>query len=208
MDLSRRNLLSTVGSVAVWSLCGLAVSRRAVAATVSPVLVAWLREVDEQARSLKAEGLSQAAWQSQMEALYGRVPFPDLLKLVDLLVSSFLVLQGELYGRHFDRLRDEGDDRIVIAAASDRSFGPGDCSTVSQDRNNVHWFTATKDRSFVLDLGVASLEPAGTTGPFEGQDPNKSSRIYLDLDPRASSVPGTISQARRLTESAAYRRYG
>jgi hypothetical protein len=122
-------------------------------------------------------------------------------------VSSFLVLQGELRGRHFDRLRDEGGDQIWIAATSDRSFGPGDCSTGSQDRNNVHWFTAKKDCSFVLDLGVGHLSPTGTTEPLEGQHPNKTNRIYLDFDPRAA-VPGTISKARRLSEADAYRLYG
>src|ERR1700733_12027705 len=84
MVLSRRDMLSIVGSLAVWSFCGLAVSRRAMASTVSPIVLAWLREVDNLARDLRAEALPQAAWQTQMEALYGRIPFSELLKLVDL----------------------------------------------------------------------------------------------------------------------------
>jgi len=83
MTLSRRGLLSTVGSLAVWSLCELAVSRRAVASTLSPILVAWLKEVDELARSLRDDVVSQSAWQSQMEALYRRVRLHDLLRFMD-----------------------------------------------------------------------------------------------------------------------------
>jgi hypothetical protein len=258
MVLSRRDLLSTVGSLAVWTLCELAVSRRATASTVSPILTAWLREVDELARSLGGDALTQAAWRSQMESLYGRVPFSELLKVVDLdalardaplpttgesqlslprleglparpayygfvggfragrsipphahnhLVSSFLVLQGELRGRHFDRLRDE-EDSMAIAATSDRVFRPGDFSTVTQGRNNVHWFTARTDHSFILDIGVADLAPAGTMHPLEGQQRGKTGRIYVDVDRCVAGVPGAVAKARRLTETEAYRRYG
>jgi hypothetical protein len=56
--------LSTAASLAVWSFCQLAVSRRAAAATVSPILIAWLRDVDEVARRVKADALSQADWQA------------------------------------------------------------------------------------------------------------------------------------------------
>jgi len=230
------------------------------ASTVSPILTKWLRDVNDLARSLKDEVLSQDAWQSQMEALYGRVPLADLLRLVDVdalvrraplpsvgesfeelelpaieglparpafyrvvagfragrsipphahnhLASSFLVLQGELRGRHFDRVRDIDADQMSIKATSDRAFAPGDSSTVSQDRNNVHWFTATKDHSFVLDLGVGGLTRTGTIAPLPGQHPNKMNRIYLDLGPHASK-PGMVSRAHRLLEADAYRLYG
>jgi hypothetical protein len=260
MALSRRELLSTAGSLAVWSFCQLAVSRRAMASTVSPILLGWLRDVDDLARSLGAAALTQGQWRSQMDALYRRVPFAELVKLVDLdalvlraplpaigesferlsfprleglpadpafysfvggfragrsipphghnhIVSSFLVLQGELRGRHFDRLRDEGD-WISIAATSDRSFGPGDFSTVSQDRDNVHWFTARKDHSFILDIGVGDLAPSGTTQPLEGQQRGKTGRIYLDVDHGVLGGAGPTAKVRRVSEREAYRLYG
>jgi hypothetical protein len=62
------------------------------------------------------------------------------------LVSSFLVLKGERRGRHFDRLRDDGE-HVWIALTIDRPFRQGDFSTVSQERDNVHWFTAERDES-------------------------------------------------------------
>lgn len=255
--ISRRALLSLAGSLAAWSFCELAISRCAMASTVSPILVAWLRDVDELARSLRGETLSQALWREQMAALYRRVPFADLLALVDIdalvrraplpsrgeafdelvfpnveglpprpafyrvvagfragrsipphahnhLVSSFLVLRGQLRGRHFDRVRDDGDE-IWTTPTGDRTFVAGDSSTVSQERDNIHWFTAERDRSFVLDLGVGGLSASGTVGPLGGQDPNKTNRIYLALDPRASEG---ATKARRLSEVDAYRRYG
>jgi hypothetical protein len=124
------------------------------------------------------------------------------------LVSSFLVLQGELRGRHFDRLRDEGD-HVWITPTVDRSFHQGDFSTVSQVRDNIHWFTAEQDNCFIMDCGVAGLSSpaiALTTTPH--QSPTKAGRVYLDVPdgllPR--SIDGTC--VTRLSEPEAYRIYG
>ncbi len=257
---SRRDLVSTLGSLAVWSLCQLAVSRCAAASAVAPLLVQWLREVDELARSVAREAVSQAQWREQMQALYRRVPLADLTAMVDPealvqrapmpslgesfeelpriegmppapafyaivggfragrsipphahnhIVSSFVVLRGELRGRHFNRLRDErsehGDhDAIWVAPTDDRIFHPGDFSVVTQERDNVHWFTSLRDGSFLIDFGVCDLAPAGTVEPLKGQNPLKSGRIYLAIPDPVE----TTTRAARLSEADAYRRFG
>jgi len=260
VSLSRREFLKTTANgLAVAWLCGLAISRRAVASTVSPAVIRWLKEVDDLARAVKTQ-LPQTEWQRQMEALYRRVPLSDLLQLIDFetlvaraelpargelfeglslpaveelptkpgsyravagfrkgrsipphghnhLVSSFLVLKGELRGRHFDRLRDDGE-HVWIAPTIDRPFRQGDFSTVSQERDNVHWFTAERDESFMMDFGVAGLTPTGTTLSLPGQSERTAGRLYLDVtaQPLAKTTVGT--RVARISEPEAYRIYG
>jgi hypothetical protein len=261
VQFSRREFLKgTANALAVGWLCGLAISRRAVASTVAPVVVRWLREVEDLARAMKSEKLAQLDWQRQMEALYRRVPLADLLQLIDFttlvrraqlpargelfeglslprlegfpdqttfyravagfsrgrsipphghnhLVSSFLVLKGEVRGRHFDRLRDEGD-HVWIAPSIDRPFRPGDFSTVSQDRDNVHWFTAEQDGSFMMDFGVAGLSATGTTLALPGQSAKTAGRLYLDVTAQPPTRSKDGARAARLSEIEAYRIYG
>jgi len=259
VSFSRRDFLKgTANALAVGWLCGLAISRRAIASTISPIVVRWLSEVEDLARAMKSEKLAQADWQRQMEALYNRVPLSELLQLIDFttlvlraqlpargelfdglslpriegfpdettfyraiagfrkgrsipphghnhLVSSFLVLQGELRGRHFDRLRDDGE-YVWIAPSIDRPFRRGDFSTVSQDRDNVHWFTAEEDDSFMMDLGVAGLRPTGATHALPAQ--SWPSRLYLDVTPGPSPQSKNGTRVARLSEAEAYRIYG
>jgi hypothetical protein len=114
-----------------------------------------------------------------------------------------------LHGRHFDRVRDEpgehgNRDAIWVAPSDDRVFHPGDFSVVTQDRDNVHWFTALSDGSFLVDFGVCDLAPAGTVEPLKGQSSPKSGRIYLAIPDAVE----TSTRAPRLSEADAYRRYG
>jgi hypothetical protein len=132
----------------------------------------------------------------------------------DNLVSSFLVLKGELHGRHFDRSRDDGDE-ILVKPTIDRAFKIGQFSTVSDFKDNVHWFTATTDRSFIFDLGVSKIDlnwsTKGQTARWKADaksGPNsKSGRVYLDID-RRISTEGDAFRVSRLTHEEAYHRYG
>jgi hypothetical protein len=261
VSFSRREFLkATCNALAVGWLCGLAISRRAVASTISPVVIRWLWEVEELARVVKAERLAQTEWQRQMEVLYNRVPLSDLLQLIDFttlvqrarlpargelfeglslprvegfpdgttfykgvagfrkgrsipphghnhLVSSFLVLQGELRGRHFDRLRDE-DDHVWIAPTIDRPFRRGDFSTVSQGHDNVHWFTAERDESFMVDFGVAGLSSTGSVLGLPTQSAKSAGRVYLDVSPGSATEFDDGKRVARLSEAEAYRIYG
>jgi hypothetical protein len=261
MSFSRRDFLkiSANGRAVAW-LCGLAVSRRAMASTVSATVVHWLWEVEELAREMKSERLAQADWQGQMEVLYQKVPLGDLLGCIDFttlvrraelpargelfetlllprlegfptettfyralagfkkgrsipphghnhLVSSFLVLQGELRGRHFDRLRDDGD-HVWITPTIDRPFRQGDFSTISQARDNVHWFTAEQDNSFMMDLGVGGLSSSGVTLAPPNQSTRTAGRVYLDVTSRLLPRSKDGTRVRRLSEAEAYRIYG
>ncbi len=127
-------------------------------------------------------------------------------------------LVSALHGRHFERVRDEGDD-CFIRPTIDKEFGAGAFSTVSDRRDNVHWFFAMNDGAFVLDLGVAHLDPhwqqpamtperrAYWKAEAASRPPGKSDRVYLNIL-AGKRVEDGLWRVPRMIEQEAYKRYG
>src|SRR3954447_15750242 len=89
----------------------------------------------------------------------------------DKMATGFLVLKGRLRGRHWDRVED-GDDHYLIRPTIDRGFAPGEFSTVSDHRDNVHWFTNLQNEpAFLFNVHVIGINPENT---------NVAGRVYVD----------------------------
>jgi hypothetical protein len=73
------------------------------------------------------------------------------------MVSQHLVLQGEMRGRHYERLRDE-PGWLVVRPTIDKVFRTGDFSSISDQRDNVHWFVTTSERAYTLDAIVDNID--------------------------------------------------
>ena len=114
----------------------------------------------------------------------------------DKMATGFLVLNGKLHGRHFDRVED-GDDHYLIRPTIDRTFTPGEFSTVSDHKDNVHWFTAETDDAFLFNVHVFGINPTNT---------NVSGRVYVD--PMGEKVSGGLIKAPKITHTEANRLYG
>jgi hypothetical protein len=232
--------------------------------------VRWLHDADDLAASVRAGKITATQWQSQMEALLGRIDLPDLLRFIDFdtlarratlptrgesfgklvlpkaaglpselkfyhnlagfhrgrsipphghdnLVSSFFVLKGDLHGRHFERIRDEGDD-CFIRPTIDKNFSAGDFSTVSEQRDNIHWFFAMSEGAFLFDLGVGNLDPNWVPQALTPERraywkaeaatrPDKSGRVYLNVL-AGKRVESNSWRVPRMIEQEAYKRYG
>jgi len=112
------------------------------------------------------------------------------------MATAFLILKGSFHGRHYDRLEDE-TDHIIIKPTIDQSFGSGGYSTISDYKDNVHWFKASSEPSFIFNIHVLNL-------PFD--DTRPTGRVYLDPDGEQLS-DGRI-RARRIRYKEAYRLYG
>lgn len=112
----------------------------------------------------------------------------------DNMATAFLVLQGEFAGKHYDRL-EEDKKFMIIKPTIDRSFGPGGCSTVSDHKDNVHWFKATSDTGFIFNIHVLNVEAGRGSG-----------RVYVD--PQGEKLSGGRIKARRLRGLEAYKLYG
>jgi hypothetical protein len=111
------------------------------------------------------------------------------------MATSFLVLQGEFEGKHYDRLEDL-DKHMIIKPTIDRKFTPGQYSTVSDHKDNVHWFKATSDEGYIFNIHVLNVDP----------DIKKGGRVYVD--PAGEKLSGGRIKADKLKASEAFKRYG
>ena len=109
------------------------------------------------------------------------------------MATAFLILKGNFRGRHFDRLEDDGQ-HMIIRPTIDRAFAPGEHSTVSDFKDNVHWFTATSERAFIFNIHVMNVKP-GRTG-----------RVYID--PNGEKLAGNRIRARKVDHAEVNRLYG
>jgi hypothetical protein len=110
--------------------------------------------------------------------------------------TGFIVLKGNFHGRHWDRVETHAD-HYLIRPTIDRRFGPGELSTISDHKDNVHWFQALSEPGFVFNVHVVGYDPA--------QD-GSSGRLYLDPD--GEKVAGGLIRARKMTVTEAHRKYG
>lgn len=111
----------------------------------------------------------------------------------DNMATAFLVLKGDFHGRHYDRLEDD-KEHMIITPTIDSDFGPGSCSTVSDVKDNVHWFTSRSDGAFIFNIHVLSVKP-GRTG-----------RVYID--PAGEKLSGDRIRCRKINHGEAESLYG
>ena len=112
------------------------------------------------------------------------------------MATAFLILKGEFQGKHYDRLGDE-KDHLIIKPTIDRKFVPGECSTVSDYKDNVHWFKALTGPAYIFNLHILDVNPASE---------KRTGRLYVD--PNGDKVAGGLIRARRLDYEEAHRLYG
>lgn len=111
------------------------------------------------------------------------------------MATAFLVLQGEFEGKHYDRLEDQ-KDHMIVKPTIDRKFTSGECSTVSDHKDNVHWFKATSDTAYIFNIHILNVDP----------EIKRSGRVYID--PFGEQLPGGRIKAEKLKSADAYRRFG
>jgi len=70
--------------------------------------------------------------------------------------SAHLVLHGEMHLRNYDKITSD-KDYLVIRPTVDRTIVPGQCSTISDERNNIHWFIANTETTFTFDVIMLDL---------------------------------------------------
>jgi hypothetical protein len=112
------------------------------------------------------------------------------------MATAFLVLKGEFHGRHYDRLEDDRE-HMIIKPTIDRPFVPGQYSTISDFRDNVHWFKATSETAFLFNIHVMGLKSG--TGRADG-------RVYID--PNGEKLSGDRIRAKKLKTAEAFKLYG
>ena len=114
----------------------------------------------------------------------------------DNMATGFLVLKGNLRGRHYDRVEDH-KDHYIIKPTIDRSFTPGEFSTVTDHHDNVHWFTAESETAFIFNIHVNDTNP---------ENPKPPGRVYID--PMGEKLAGGLIKAPKVTYGKINQMYG
>lgn len=112
------------------------------------------------------------------------------------MTTAFLILGGDFRGRHYDRLEDERE-HYIIRPSIDRKFTVGECSTISDYKDNIHWFECTTETGFIFNIHVNDVRP-GSTAP--------TGRVYLD--PNGEKLKDGLIRARKISYKEVNELYG
>jgi len=112
------------------------------------------------------------------------------------MATAFIMLKGSCRGRHYDRLEDQ-EEHIIIKPTIDRSFKPGEFSSITDVKDNVHWFESETDKAFIFNLHAIGLKNTGN---------KRTGRVYLD--PKGEKLADGLIRAPRLNHEQATKLYG
>jgi hypothetical protein len=112
------------------------------------------------------------------------------------MVTMHMILKGEAHGRHYERISDE-PEFLIIKPAKDKILTVGNVSTISDQRDNIHWFKALTEPVFMFNIGVYGLDENVVATERDYIDPNNGEK----LNDGSIRVP-------RITGEKAYEIYG
>lgn len=110
--------------------------------------------------------------------------------------TGFIILRGEFRGKHYDRVESHGD-HYLIKPTIDQEFKPGQVSTISDHKDNVHWFKCLSETGFIFNVHVVGYDP---------EIKDSSGRLYLDPD--GEKVSGGLIKAKKMSSSECHKKYG
>jgi hypothetical protein len=113
------------------------------------------------------------------------------------MATAFLILKGDFRGRLFDRLEDPDNDHMIIKPTVDRKFSVGQASTISDEKDNVHWFQADTDGAYIFNIHVNNVTP---------NFPRPTGRVYVD--PNGEKLSDGRIKARKIGSDEVYKLYG
>ena len=110
------------------------------------------------------------------------------------MASSHLILRGEMHLRNYEKISEE-DNTLIIKPTVDRIIRPGESSSISDEKDNVHWFIANTDTAFTFDVIMLDLN-------------GKQYDIHnLDIDEKQDLSDGTM-RVPVLDVNTALKKYG
>jgi hypothetical protein len=110
--------------------------------------------------------------------------------------TGFIVLKGNWHGKHYDRV-ETLSDHYIIKPTIDRDFTPGEMSTISDHKDNVHWFKSDSDSAFIFNVHVIGYDP---------KIKDAGGRLYLD--PEGEKLAGGLIKAPKISSADCHRKYG
>lgn len=114
----------------------------------------------------------------------------------DNMCTGFIILRGDFVGRHYDRVEDN-KDHYLIKPTINRIFKPGECSTISDHKDNVHWFKASSETGFIFNIHVIG---------YNQDNPKSGGRVYID--PEGEKTSSGLIVAKKISSAEAHKKYG
>ena len=110
------------------------------------------------------------------------------------MVSCHYVLKGELHLRHYEKI-EEDDQHMIISPTIDEIAKVGSHSSISDEKNNIHWLKSETDVAFTFDVIVSNL--------------NEKQWEVDNIDPYdAEPISGNMIRAKKLDVQEALEKYG
>ena len=110
--------------------------------------------------------------------------------------TGFIVLRGTFRGRHYDRLETQ-ENHYIIKPTIDREFQAGGASTISDHKDNVHWFACTSESGYIFNAHVIG---------YDARNTEPSGRLYLD--PEGEKLSGGLIKAAKMSSKECHKKYG
>jgi hypothetical protein len=112
------------------------------------------------------------------------------------MTSMHMPISGALHGWHFDRVADEAD-HLIIQPTTDKALTIGEVTTVSDDKDNVHWFRPTGEVAYTFNIAVYRIDRAQKVG---------GRQFYVDAA-HGDKVGGDKLRVKKLSSEDAYKIY-
>ena len=112
------------------------------------------------------------------------------------MTSMHMMIKGQAQCLQFERVSDEAQ-YLTIRPTSDKVLDAGDVTTMSDQKNNIHWFKALSGPVFMFNIGVFRLNPNDTLNGRDCIDPVGGEKLKDGL-----------IRARRIEIKEAHRLYG
>jgi hypothetical protein len=113
------------------------------------------------------------------------------------MVSAHLIIKGEFELKHYDKVEEDGG-HMIIRPTIDKIAAVGSASSISDEKNNVHWFKTRSDYAFTFDVIMTNLDPQHGR-PYE----------IDNIDPlTAEKLSGNLLRVRKLDVDEALKKYG
>lgn len=72
------------------------------------------------------------------------------------MASAHLILNGEMHLRHYEKIEHDGQN-LIIKPSIDQIAKAGESSSISDEKDNVHWFIAHTETAFTFDVIMLDL---------------------------------------------------
>ena len=79
----------------------------------------------------------------------------------------------------------------------DKNFKPGELSTISDHKDNIHWFEAVSETAYIFNVHVTD---------YDKNIKESSGRLYLDVE--GEKLSGGMIKAPKMSSAECHKKYG